>query len=155
MKYTAKYKAGKEFTQENILSFLRKHDVFMFLNSNKAKQVSGDPYSSFDWIAAAGVYRELNESNNNFDALRSFYEQEKDYFFCFLSYDLKNDTENLTSSNFDGIKAPLMHFFSPLHLFTCKDDFIEAESREKDFERIYKDSFLESETKQIDSTAAD
>jgi len=155
MKYTAKYQAGEELTTEHILSFLGKHDVFLFLNSNKEKQISGDPYSSFDWMAAAGVYKELTGTENNFEALRNFYEQEKDWLFGYLSYDLKNETEKLTSANIDGIKAPLLHFFSTLHLITCKGDFIETESRENDFERIYKDAFLNSEVSRIDFTTSD
>ena len=51
--------AGTEVNMEGLLSFLRRHDVFMFLNSNCEKQVVQDKYSSFDWVLAAGVCTEI------------------------------------------------------------------------------------------------
>jgi para-aminobenzoate synthetase component 1 len=116
----------KELNLENLLSFLRKHDVFMFLNSNRDKsRMSGnDKYSSYDWVVAAGAKAELTSSNNAFESLKQFYQKQQDWLFGVLSYDLKNDIEKLSSVNFDGIEAPLMHFFSPQYLLTCIDELL-------------------------------
>src|SRR5690606_22122048 len=41
----------------------------------------------------------------------------KDWLFGYLSYDLKNDVENLTSNNVDGLHFPDLYFFQPKKLF--------------------------------------
>ncbi len=93
----------------------------VFLNSNQA---TGDPYSSgFDAILAVGARKHICPHEDNihaFSALKEFANQNKDWIFGFLSYDLKNQLENLKSENFDGIKMPLMHFFVPEIVFLFK-----------------------------------
>lgn len=125
--------ADKEFSIEQILSFLSKQDVFMFLNSNKEMQVSHDKYSSFDWLIAAGVHAEITDDSTKqaFKLLKSFHKDQQNWVFGVLSYDLKNETEQLTSNNFDGVEAPLMHFFAPKHLLTCKDDLLKVISEDQ------------------------
>ncbi len=115
-----------ELTLTSILSFLKKHDVFMLLNSNKKQQTFTDKYSSFDWLLAAGVREDLTPNEDSFDKLKAFFEKRPDWLFGMLAYDLKNETENLSSDNFDGIGAPLMHFFSPQHLFIYADNKLSA-----------------------------
>src|SRR5882724_7919048 len=109
---------------EDILSRLRKEEVFMFLNSNKEMQTGHDRYSSFDWAMAAGVKAEITDGDNAFDSMKQFCSRNEDWAFGVLSYDLKNTIEQLTSSNFDGIKAPLFHFFIPEQLYICRDGVI-------------------------------
>jgi para-aminobenzoate synthetase component 1 len=41
--------------------------------------------------------------------------------FGYLSYDLKNQIENLTSDNADGIGFPSMYFFKPRYIMEVKD----------------------------------
>ena len=43
-------------------------------------------------------------------------------FFGYLSYDLKNDTEPLSSQNFDGLNFPDLCFFQPKRLFLFRED---------------------------------
>ena len=47
------------------------------------------------------------------DKSKLFYENKKDWLFGFLSYDLKNEVEDLNSTNFDNIELPNLHFFQP------------------------------------------
>lgn len=53
--------------------------------------------------------------------------QTKDWLFGYLSYDLKNDTENLTSNNFDGLHFPDLYFFQPKKLLLLKDNELEIQ----------------------------
>jgi para-aminobenzoate synthetase component I len=101
------------WAKENFLSVA-------FLNSNHAAK---DPYSSgYDSMLAVGARKHIcpDENTSAFAVLKDFSDQNKDWIFGFLSYDLKNQLENLKSENTDGIKMPLMHFFVPEIVFLFK-----------------------------------
>lgn len=134
----------EEFNIENLLSFLRKHDVFMFLNSNREKSgiYGNDKYSSFDWVLAAGTCAEITGNKDAFESLKNFHADQKSWLFGVLSYDLKNDIEKLSSANFDGIEARLLHFFSPQYLLTCKDDVLKTVSGTKTLAEINAEAFI-------------
>ena len=67
-------------------------------------------------IAAVGCIDELLPQENSFAALKKFHAEKKDWLFGHLSYDLKNETEKLSSDNFDGVEFPQMHFFCPKYI---------------------------------------
>ncbi len=93
-----------------------------FLNSNQA---ANDPYSSgYDAMLAVGAQKQICTDDNSpaFSELKDFSDQNHDWIFGFLSYDLKNQLENLKSENADGIEMPLMHFFVPEIVFLFKGD---------------------------------
>lgn len=66
-------------------------------------------------IIAIGAREELivPESKNALTALQTFYNQRKGWLFGYLTYDLKNEVEQLHSKNTDGLRFPLLHFFVP------------------------------------------
>ena len=65
-------------------------------------------------IIAIGMIDELTVTKGSgFDQLKTFYAQKNDWLFGYLSYDLKNETEALQSSNPDYVGLPLLHFFQP------------------------------------------
>ncbi|RYE27596.1 MAG: aminodeoxychorismate synthase component I, partial [Sphingobacteriaceae bacterium] len=64
----------------------------------------------------------------------------------FLSYDLKNEVEDLTSENSDQLQFPQLYFFVPKHVLILKDDQLEIISEEA--ETI----FTEIESTEIPST---
>ncbi len=102
--------------------------VFCCLESNnyyKSCQ-SGLFYHTYDTIAGVD-FMELFESNRQgaFVSLKEFAGRKTDWLFGHLNYDLKNEIENLTSDNFDGIGFPLMHFFQPRLVFTIRDRILE------------------------------
>lgn len=73
-----------------------------------------DKYSRFDFIAGLGIQEQIwVESTNVFDFLKDFHQTHQEWMFGFLSYDIKNQLENLSSSNPDRINFPLAHFFIP------------------------------------------
>ncbi|MEK7256166.1 MAG: anthranilate synthase component I family protein, partial [Bacteroidota bacterium] len=82
----------------------------------------------------------LREEKGAFEALRKFAEETQDWLFGYLTYDLKNDVENLTSSHFDGIGFPALHFFQPVYLLEIFADQVvihsKAESPEMLFQKI-------------------
>lgn len=100
--------------QQKLLFWANGFQTFAFLDSNQFPQ----KYSSFQALLAVGTQSSL-ESNypNAFQKLKDYYNSTQDYIFGFLSYDLKNDIENLSSNNFDGLHFPELFFFQPLKIF--------------------------------------
>lgn len=55
----------------------------------------------------------ITNSKNALAELQKFINEKKGWKFGYLSYDIKNEIENLTSDNNDGLKFPTLHFFVP------------------------------------------
>ncbi len=88
-----------------------------------------DPYSSFDTLIAAGASHEISSSHlNSFEELQKFLETHSDWILGFLSYDLKNQIENLKSENRDLLQFPELYFAVPEHLILIKDETVTIRS---------------------------
>ncbi len=108
---------------EKLAAWGRRHDKFCLLNSNNYKNITSSPYTyhEYECLAGAGEISSLNVTqNNSFEELRKFTGEQRDWMFGYFSYDLKNETENLSSSHPDGIGFPKTDLFIPRHLFLLK-----------------------------------
>src|SRR5690606_39432371 len=65
--------------------------------------------------------------HNAFENLKEYQSITKDWIFGYLTYDLKNDVEDLKSENFDGLQFPDLYFFQPKKLFLFKDNQVEIQ----------------------------
>lgn len=95
------------------------------------------PYDGFRHMLAVGCREELvpEEGNDRFESLHQFHKT--DWLFGYLGYDLKNDTERLTSKNEDQLGFPEIAFFKARHLLLFDDEAVVIESDEPDiFEAI-------------------
>ncbi len=79
------------------------------LDANKNKHLAASK------IIAIGSTQELivDHSHNALEKLQQFYDQRKGWLFGYLTYDLKNEIEDLTSENNDGLRFPVLQFFVP------------------------------------------
>ncbi len=69
---------------------------------------------AFECLLAVGSKKNITlQSGNAFEKLKHFYKENNGWLFGHLGYDLKNETEKLSSANFDGIGFDDMHFFVP------------------------------------------
>ncbi|MET2985895.1 aminodeoxychorismate synthase component I [Aureibaculum conchae] len=110
--------------KEKVLIWAQQFDEFTWLDSNNYPQ----HYSNYDAVLAVDAHTELNCSYKDaFNKLKSYKNQSNDFIFGYLSYDLKNDTENLTSENLDGLHFPGLCFFQPKKLFFFKDDVLDVQ----------------------------
>jgi len=75
---------------------------------------------------------EIQLEENCFDILRQTYDANQDWWFGFMTYDLKNELEDLSSENFDGVKIPALHFFQPRWVLALKEDQLEVYYQEKE-----------------------
>lgn len=114
--------SNPEQFKQQLLTWSQQFREVVFLDSNShTKQ-----YSSFDCLLAVDAFTSLKtDFENAFDDLKQYQATTKDWLFGYLSYDLKNDVENLSSSNFDGLNFPDLFFFQPKKIFLLKGNQLE------------------------------
>lgn len=113
-------------TKENALQWAQKFDEIIFLESNKNTQAEEEKYGEIEAVLAVGAHQVLSaDSNKAFEKLKEFRNNHKDYLFGYLSYDLKNDTEDLSSNNPDHLDFPALYFFQPQKVILWKNDKVE------------------------------
>ena len=142
-----KLRTVRTFSIENIkdfkpllLSWSQQFETALWLDSNKHQQ----QYTSFDSALAIEEFTAIKtDYTNAFDKLKEYQSSTKDYIFGYISYDVKNDTEQLSSKNFDGLDFPDLYFFQPQKLIFIKGENIEfhylnmvADAIETDFQDI-------------------
>lgn len=73
-----------------------------------------DKYGAFDAILALDALTSIQtDADKAFENLKEYQTGINDWIFGYLSYDLKNDIENLKSENYDGLNFPELFFFQP------------------------------------------
>ncbi len=92
-------------------------DACCYLDSNNFT----DQYSRFDTLIAFGVKDSVTAgAGATFDELERFREKNPGWITGFFGYDLKNETENLTSQNAEHLHFPDLYFFAPQYLILIK-----------------------------------
>lgn len=113
--------------KQKALQWAATFDAVCYLDSNDFQ----DPYSKFDTLIAIGLKDQITaNAGSAFDKLATFRSNHQGWITGFLSYDLKNEVENLTSSNADHLQFPDLHFFAPLHLIIIRGDQVEIISED-------------------------
>jgi para-aminobenzoate synthetase component 1 len=110
-------KTGNTFSVNNIsafkikmLNWVKPFNIFCLLDNQQYNFT--DP--AFECLLAAGSKQSLEvKAGKAFDALKDFSDNNGGWLFGHFGYDLKNETEQLTSSNSDAINFPDLHFFVP------------------------------------------
>ncbi len=105
-----------------LVQWAQQFKEIIWLDSNNYQQ----KYSNFDAILAIDAVSKVETTYTNaFKKLKTYQSNVNDYIFGYLSYDLKNDIEKLTSTNFDGLNFSDLVFFQPKKIFLIKEDTIE------------------------------
>jgi para-aminobenzoate synthetase component 1 len=108
--------------KRNLLYWSQDYDVALWLDSNNYEQ----NYSSFDAVLALDEFTSIQTDYfNAFEKLKEYQSSVQDYIFGYLSYDIKNDVEKLSSNNFDGLHFDDLFFFQPQKIIFLKGDTIE------------------------------
>ena len=126
--------------KQKLFAWAKQFETAIWLDSNNYEQ----KYSSFDCCLAAEEFTAIKtDYHNAFDKLKEYQNYTKDYLFGYISYDVKNDVEKLTSTNFDGLHFPDLYFFQPQKLIFIKGNTVEFhylqmidDELEEDFENI-------------------
>ena len=112
-----------EVFKNQLLDWSQQFREMVFLDSNNYHQKQ----SSFDCVLAVDAFTSIKtDYHNAFEDLKQYQQQTKDWLFGYLSYDVKNDVEDLQSNNFDGLHFPDLFFFQPKKLFLLKGNQLEV-----------------------------
>jgi len=104
------------------LQWASSFDVFCYLDSYGF----ADPHSKFDCLIAVGVKDQLvANAGTAFADLEKFRNRTPGWLTGFFGYDLKNETERLTSANPDHVNFPDLYFFAPEYLILMQGNKIE------------------------------
>lgn len=105
-----------------LILWAQQSETLVWLDSNQYDQ----KYSSFDAALAIDEFTAIKtDYTHAFDKLKEYQSYTKDYIFGYISYDVKNDVEQLTSNNFDGLDFADLYFFQPQKLFFIKGNEVE------------------------------
>ncbi|MGJ8593088.1 MAG: aminodeoxychorismate synthase component I [Aquaticitalea sp.] len=107
----------------NCLLWSQQFEDVIWLDSNNYHQ----QYGSYDAILAVDAFTSIKtDYHQAFDKLKEYQTVTKDWIFGYLTYDLKNDLEQLKSENFDGLHFPDLYFFQPKKIFLFKGNKVET-----------------------------
>lgn len=97
----------------NIDGLNEQYDRVCIFDSNEND--NDKKYISSSKLVAIGSIQELciYDSKDALLKLQQFYDQKKGWLFGYITYDLKNEIENLSSENTDKLGFPTLQFFSP------------------------------------------
>ena len=96
------------------------HEV-VWLDSNKHQS----KYTRYDAVLAVDAFTSIQtDYTNGFAKLKEYQSITNDWIFGYITYDLKNDVEQLHSNNLDGLAFPDLCFFQPKKLFLIKGNTV-------------------------------
>lgn len=133
--------------KESLLQWSQQYQEIVWLDSNNHKS----SYSSFDALLAVEALSVVKTNTPGaFEKLSHFRNVTNDWIFGFLTYDLKNELEALSSSNPDQLQFPDLFFFQPKKIIRIrgkKVDFmyynVHNSTVNSDFEVILKIQYQE------------
>lgn len=106
-----------EHFKAQLLLWSQQFEDIVWLDSNNYQQLQ----SQYDAVLAVDAMTLIQtDYQNAFERLKEYQSMTKDWLFGYLSYDLKNDVEDLRSDNFDGLDFPDLYFFQPKKIFLLK-----------------------------------
>ena len=127
--------------KDKLLAWSQQFETIVWLDSNNYNQT----YTSFDAALAVEEFTSIKTDYlNAFEKLKEYQSYTKDYIFGYISYDVKNDVEKLSSTNFDGLHFDDLFFFQPQKLIFLKGNKLEFhylhvvdDELEEDFDEIF------------------
>jgi para-aminobenzoate synthetase component I len=124
---TKKLKNASVF-KENLLVWSQQYNDVVWLESNSDIHGDKQKYSKYDAILAVDRFTSIQvDYHNAFNKLKEYQTNTNDWIFGFLTYDLKNDIEDLQSNNYDGLQFPDLYFFQPKKLFLFKGNEVDIQ----------------------------
>jgi len=108
--------------KDKLLTWSQEYETVVWFDSNRHEE----NYSTYESILAVEEFTAIKTDHHNaFEKLKEYQSLTNDYIFGYLSYDVKNDTEKLSSSNIDELDFPDMYFFQPQKLIFITKESIE------------------------------
>ncbi|HET8885527.1 MAG TPA: anthranilate synthase component I family protein [Salinimicrobium sp.] len=123
MRTTKQFQLSNSDFKKKLFHWAKQFDEIVWLDSNKYDH----KYSDYDAVLAVEAFTAIKTDYvSAFEKLKEYQQQTADWIFGYLSYDLKNDTENLISANSDRLHFPDLYFFQPKKIFLLKGNVLEV-----------------------------
>ncbi|SIO39814.1 para-aminobenzoate synthetase component 1 [Chitinophaga niabensis] len=132
--------------KQQMLSWGNRFNICCFLDNNDYR-LRGQRAEAL--LAADAVEQLQCNAGTAFEQLRAFHAARPGWLFGHLGYDLKNETEKLSSIHPDGIQFPDLFFFRPRYLLLLEQQqvLISGEDlKETAARKIYESCLAEPET---------
>ena len=108
--------------KQQLLAWAQQYREVVFFDSNNYNR----QYAEYDAVLAVDAFTSIiTDYHKAFEALAIYRKTTADWIFGYLAYDLKNDTEVLTSNNFDGLGFADLFFFQPKKIFLLRGEVLE------------------------------
>jgi len=118
-----------------MLNWCNRFNICCFLDNHNYHL----PHHSVECLVAAGMLDAVScSAGNAFQHLYDFDSTHPDWLFGHFSYDLKNELEELSSSNPDRLGFPGLFFFVPEYLLQVSSSTIIIGSFNNDHEKVWK-----------------
>ena len=116
--------SNPELVKQQLLLWSQQFDTVIWLDSNNYNHHQ----LQYDAILVVDEFTSIQtDYENAFKKLKEYQSITNDWIFGYLTYDLKNDVEALSSVNFDGLGFPDLYFFQPQKIFLLKGDTLEMQ----------------------------
>ncbi|MDZ7605527.1 MAG: hypothetical protein U5K79_08040 [Cyclobacteriaceae bacterium] len=112
---TAEYPAAPT---DQLLAWAMSHSHFLYLNGNGHQPLHGP----FPTMLFAGARSVLKSHSDSFSKLEKLIENSRNWLYGYLSYDLKNEIEELSSKNPASIPCAHLEFVMPETIITLVDN---------------------------------
>ncbi len=108
--------------RQKLLSWAQQFDDIIWLDSNGYTQ----KHASYQAILAVDAFTSIKTDYfQAFEKLEAYQQVTRDWIFGYLTYDVKNDVERLTSGNSDKLLFPDVFFFQPKRIFLFANETVE------------------------------
>lgn len=99
--------------KQGLISFIKDKKYAVIMDSNHFAPAGKGFDMSYDWIAAIGAIQVVAPNKDLLSTIQQSLDEIKDWWFGFIGYDLKNETESLSSGKTDYLNFPGCLFFLP------------------------------------------
>ena len=121
MRLTAKYQIHDIVKfKDQLLNWASNFDKTVVLSGEN--KPSNGIHLQYNYIVAVESLSEISVSKNCFSTLKKYQANINDWLFGYFTYDLKNEIEQLNSTNNDGLNFPELFFFQPKWVFLIIDN---------------------------------
>ncbi|HRM12358.1 MAG TPA: anthranilate synthase component I family protein [Flavobacterium sp.] len=138
--------------KQQLLCWSQQFREIIYFDSNDYNQ----NYSSYDCVVAVDAFTSIKtDFFNAFEDLKQYQQSTKDWLFGYLSYDLKNDIEQLHSTNFDGLNFQYLNLCDDEveadfeEILECQKSKVETDAMLKIQQRVSKENYLDKVSKII------
>lgn len=124
--------------KEQLLFWSKKFECVSILDSHEVSRMANSKmeYNTYELVVGVDALQIVQPQENCFTKLQAEIDQTKDWWFGYFGYDLKNEIEDLSSDNLDGLQMPKMHFFRPRWVLVMDIDTLLIYYFEEEFSEL-------------------